>query len=302
MNLYIMTRGRVGKQYTWSRLPETIRRKTRLVIPADEQGKHGNIPTITAPSSVTNYSQKFQWILDGFPPQSGPEGQVEEPDKAVILDDDLVFSRKEGESLKTIYDSDLLHPLFDQMEELLDEYALVGVHPRQMGQNAKAPFVLNGRIICMQGINRRLIGKVKVDQFPILADVVLNCTLLSRGQANAIITTFFQDHGPCQASGGCSLYRTADMQRDAVEYIARRWPEFAKVVERRVKTNWLQNEEGVRYDYTCQWKRLYAAGLAHILDPGKVPNPDKETVSPTETLEWGSDISGNILLQRPPGK
>jgi hypothetical protein len=197
-------------------------------------------------------------------------------EKAVILDDDLVFSKKEGSSLRTITDPEQLGPMFEQMEALLDTYPLVGVHPRQMGQNAKAPFVENGRIICMQGINRRLIGQVKVDQFPILADVVLNCTILARGQSNAIITTYFQDHGPCQAPGGCSIYRTHALQTSAVEYIAERFGPFVKRVERVTKDKWLANEQGVRNDYTCQWKRLQAAGHAHVLDPGKVPHPDRE--------------------------
>lgn len=278
MNLYIMTRGRVGKQYTLGRLPEKWKNRTWLVC---LEGEDHDWHKIIVPNYVTNYSQKFQWILDGMPVFSNQQTKFvdffhDTNEKAVILDDDLVFSRREGESLKTIYDPELVDQLFEQMEALLDTYPLVGVHPRQMGQNARPPYVENGRIICMQGINRREIGHVKVDQFPILADVVLNCTLLSRGQPNALITTFFQDHGPCQAPGGCSIYRTAEMQRAAVGYLADRFPGYVKVVERKTKTDWLQNEEGVRYDYTCQWKRLYAAGLAHVLDPGKVPNPDRE--------------------------
>lgn len=291
MNLFIMTRGRVGKQYTLSRLPQRWKEKTWLVVPMDERGKHEYTRVLAAPREVTNYSQKFQWILDGFKwgtyadPIPGYEQLHTYPvfgddEKAVILDDDLVFSNRvliDGKpSLRTIDDAERTGVLFDYIEELLSDTALVGVHPRQMGQNTKPPYVDNGRIICIQGINRRFIGKVKVDQFPILADVVLNCTLLSRGQANKIITTHFQDHGPCQAPGGCSIYRTSEMQRAAVEYLAQRWPDYVKVVERRVKTNWLQNEDGVRYDYTCQWKRLYAAGSAYVLGGRTGINPDKE--------------------------
>ncbi len=205
--------------------------------------------------------------------------------KVVILDDDLVFSQKVWVpsppplrsmelSLRTVRDPEVLTPMFDQMETLLESYPLVGIHPRQMGQNAAEGFVENGRIICVQGINRQLVGKVKVDQFPILADVVLNLTILARGKKNALITTFFQDHGPCQAPGGCSIYRTPDMQRRAVEYLAGRFPGFVKQVTRKPKVaKWMGDE---RHEYTAQWKRLHAAGVAHVLDPGKVPHPDKE--------------------------
>lgn len=286
MNIYIMSRGRAGRVNTLKWIPESWRFKTYLVVPMDERkayhDAHQPVHIIGAPESVTNYSQKFQWILDGLPFEFGTSPPVEE--KALIMDDDLVFSRKIDGKLITERNPNELEAMFNQIEEGLDSYALVGVHPRQMGQNAAYPRVENGRIICMQGINRRMIGTVKVDQYPILADVILNCTLLSRGQPNAILTTFFQDHGPCQAPGGCSIYRTAGMQRDAVSYLATRWPEFVKVVERKTKDKWLANEEGFRYDYTCQWKRLYAAGVSYR--DGLRDSPDRE-VSAAENVNPG---------------
>jgi hypothetical protein len=287
MNLYIMSRGRAGKVTTLKWIPDTWKDRTYLVVPKAEvldyyEKSLGGIrhdgtgpQVIAAPESVTNYSQKFQWILDGLEVDAGPLGlnDLDRGYKAVILDDDLVFSQfsKDGKLL-TIRDSLRLDEMFVQMEVLLDSYALVGVHPRQNAHETKDNWVENCRIICIQGINRRLIGHVKVDQFPILADVVLNCTLLARGQANAILTTFFQDHGPCQAPGGCSIYRTPDMQRAAVEYLTARFPGFVKVVERRPKVaKWMGD---VRYDYTCQWKRLYAAGLEYAA--GLRGSPDIE--------------------------
>lgn len=289
MNIYIMSRGRAGKVNTLKWIPEAWLSKTFVICSRGEyvdyrSANRNDVGVIEAPVWVTNYSQKFQWILDGFPATAEDEtfavnvtyGEVNP--KALIMDDDLVFSsRQQNDKLISIKDPEKLRDMFEQTEIYLDEYALVGIHPRQMGQNAKFPKVDNGRIICMQGVNRARIGSVKVDQFPILADVILNCTLLSRGQPNAILTTFFQDHGPCQAPGGCSIYRTADMQRAAVSYLAARWPEFVKVVKRKTNDGWLANEEGERVDYTAQWKKLYAAGRAYA--DGLRGSPDRE-VSP----------------------
>lgn len=286
MNIYIMSRGRAGRVNTLKWIPKAWRSRTYIVVGAGEfKAYHiaglGWDQIIEAPVWVSNYSQKFQWILDGLPVVIGGDYDVEKTDtqdKAVIIDDDLVFSSRSDplapNSLISIKDPEATVDMWEGIESLLEEYALVGVHPRQMGQHAARPYVLNGRIICLQGVNRRMIGQVKVDQFPILADVVLNCTLLARGQANAILTTHFQDHGPCQAPGGCSTYRTHDMQRRAVEYLAGRFPGFVKVVERTTKDKWLANEQGVRYDYTCQWKALYAAGRA-FADSLRA-SPDKE--------------------------
>jgi hypothetical protein len=282
MNIYIMSRGRAGKVNTLNWISEKWRDRTYIVMREMEDYAHyyrGKVGLITAPQWVDNYSKKFQWILDGL---QGVCESGHNESKAIIIDDDLVFSTRVGNSLRTVRDPNILDEMWDQIEQYLEDFALVGVHPRQMGQEAPEPMVLNGRIICLQGVNRELIGSVKVDQFPILADVVLNCTLLSRGKANAILTTYFQDHGPCQAPGGCSIYRTPAMQREAVEYLALRWPGFVKVVERRPKVaKWMGD---VRYDYRCQWKQLFAAGSAHVLDPGKVPNPDKEGGRITEAV------------------
>lgn len=278
MNLYIMSRGRAGKVNTLKWIPEEWRDRTYLIVSdgeSDDYSRAHSVPVIEAPSYVTNYSQKFQWILDGLP----IDGISHADEKAVILDDDLVFSRRSPHSmtsLLTMQDRKEMEGRFEYMEHLLDEFALVGVHPRQMGQNTEPPYVNNGRIICIQGINRSKIGQVKVDQFPILADVVLNLTLLARGEPNAIITTFFQDHGPCQAPGGCSIYRTPEMQRAAVAYLANRFPGFVKVVEKKPKVaKWMGD---TRYDYTAYWKRLYAAGMDYR--NGLRRSPDTETSVP----------------------
>lgn len=278
MLLAIMTRGRVGKQTTLKSIPKELLSRTVLVVPQEEVGKH-SVPcrVVGAPESVANYSQKFQWILNGM------EGIA--PSKVIILDDDLVFSTRRGNSLVTVRNPEDLTLMFEQMRGLLESFPLVGVHPRQMGQDAPDGWVENGRIICVQGINRDLVGAVKVDQFPILADVILNCTLLARGQKNALITSYFQDHGPCQAPGGCSIYRTPEMQHRAVRYLSERWPGFVKVVERKVKTKWLQNEEGVRYDYRAYWKKLYLAGLDYAR--GLRSSPDREVWALEELAKVG---------------
>lgn len=259
MNIYIMSRGRAGKVNTLKWIPKSWLERTYLVVQEEDATNYAlaypQIKMTVVPERVTNYSQKVQFLIDGIPWEDS--GKPTDPNKkALIMDDDLVFSKKVSpKSLKTITNKEELVPMFTTVENLLDSYALVGVHPRQQGNLAIPPYVVNGRIICIQGINRELIGKVKVDQFPILADVSLNLQLLARGLPNAIITTFFQDHGPCQAPGGCSIYRTPAMQREAVEYFAKTYPGYVKVVEKKPKVAKWMGE--TRYDYVAQWKKLY---------------------------------------------
>jgi hypothetical protein len=182
-----MTKGRVGRQHTWNALPDELRERAYLVVP-DEEGKahvESGIPLraiLFAPSWVKNYSDKFKYLLeldDGF-------------DKAVIIDDDLKFSIphvSDGKRrLHTVRDqSPFITKGFKYMEELLDDTALVSFHPRQMGHTKEPPYTENGKVVCVQGINRKLCGSIPdLNKFPILADVVLNATLLSRGVGNKI--------------------------------------------------------------------------------------------------------------------
>lgn len=259
MNLYIMTRGRVGAQRTWESIPYSWRDKTYLVCPAEED--HGKIPILPAPDYVKNYSDKFKYIVEN--------GMGDSNDKAVIIDDDLVFSHRvlnDGKpGLRTLQgaETEILTALWSYMENLLDDTALVGVHPRQMGHLQKAPFNENGKVVCVQGINRSLVGHIPdLNRFPILADVVLNATLLARGQGNKIITTFFQDWGSCQAPGGCSLTRTPEMQAEACYWLEERFGPYIKAVKKTAKNNWLGGE---RVDFRGQWKKLFNAGASGIL-------------------------------------
>jgi len=268
-----MTRGRIGEQRTYQSIPWSWRDKCFLVVPEDEHELHytlggdddlgKKIPTIPVPATVTNYSEKMKWIIE--------DGMEDGEECCCILDDDLVFSQQwekpDGKiGLKTIEgpDTERLLTLFGYMELLLENTALVGVHPRQMGHVQKPPHVINGKVICVQGINRSLVGHIPfLDKYPILSDVVLNATLLARGQGNKIITTFFQDWGSCNAPGGCSLYRTAEMQAEACYWLEERFGPYIKAVEKEAKDGWLG---GKRVDFRGQWKALFKAGTAGLLD------------------------------------
>lgn len=263
MNIYIMTRGRVGNQRTYESIPDSWRPQTFLVCPEGED--HGGIPTIQVPPYVDNYSRKMEWILY--------DGMGDDQQKCLILDDDLVFSRRVMRDngtvgLQTIKTRDEVNywmpDCLSMIRQLLEDTALVGVHPRQMGHTAPVPYKVNGKVICVQGLNRSMIGQIPdLYRFPILADVILNATLLSRGQGNKLITDFCVDWGTCQAPGGCSDYRTPEMQAEACYWLEERFGPYIKAKVKKAKNNWMGGE---RVDFTGQWKRLYEAGVAGLLD------------------------------------
>ena len=180
--------------------------------------------------------------------------------KCVIMDDDLRFATREGDKLLAVATKDQQTKLEDAFISLyrhLDHVPLASFHPRMMAQDKPLPYVENGKVICMQAINRKVVENVWVKAFPILADVALNLWILSRGLGNRLITDVVLDFGSCQAPGGCSLTRTAEMQKQAVKYYAELYAPYFKEIKKKPKgTTWLADEEGYRTDFRCQWKKL----------------------------------------------
>lgn len=257
MQIVIITRGRVGKQHTLANLdgiPRWLYDKVFVCCPPGENHPVAFENHLFEPYPM-NYSQKFQWLLEGA------DGQLE--NEVIIMDDDLRFSAREHgmsrDRLVQAMDVQVTDSILT-MFVLLKETALVGFHPRAMGNNAPLHIKHNGRINAIQGINRRLVGPVKVDYWPILADMVLNLTLLTRGTPNAIICDLFWDQvGGSNAPGGCSLHRTQEQQKEAVFGLKAMFPDFVTVKEKYVKDGWW-GPDVPRYDFIIQWKKAYEYG------------------------------------------
>ena len=266
MKIIIITRGRVGKQSTLANLPKEFWEDTLICCPPDERHDFGVtsrevenglvLPTMLYEPWPMDYSQKFQWILDGA------DGQLS--GKVVIMDDDLRFCvRDPANPTKLLSDdmwgSGLADGLY-LMEELLDDYPLIGFHPRAMANNCSDGVMLNKRINAVQGLNLDLIGDVGVAKYPILADMFLNLTLLTRGQENALICGPYWDQvGTSNAPGGCSLHRTWEQQRDVVLGLEVAFPQFVTVKQKVVKNGWWGPDKP-RYDFIIQWKKAAEYG------------------------------------------
>lgn len=252
MNIYILTRGRLNAQHTWNNLDPILREHTWLVCPHGEESEvlkaeHNIWPV---PPEIDNYNKKFQWVIDNTEPD----------EKFVIMDDDLHFSRRipgtqKLEKLKSVEET---VTMITQLSELMDGYALGSIHPRQMGHTQELPCVYNTKILRVQAINKAKFPPDvdRVDNLPILADIMLACNLLQLGYPNIVLTSYTQDHKGGQSPGGCSLYRTAEMQAACAHWVAARYgPDHVKVEIKRPKTaTWLGKE---RVDLRMQWKRMY---------------------------------------------
>lgn len=257
MKIAIITRGRMGNVRTLESIPAEWREHTHIVCPNEEVASHASRYRdikIIAEGGTLNYSEKFHNIVNGVYPALGR--------RILIMDDDLRFSARArvGTSLVKASFHDIDAGL-RQLSIMLDSYPLVGLHPRAMGNNAPRGIKEIARINAMQGVNLDMIGPVKLDYWPILADMVLNLSLLTRGQKTAIWCELFWDQmGSSNAPGGCSLHRTPEQQVDAVHGLAKMFHPHVTIKEKEVKKGWFG---GKRTDFVIQWKKAYTNGTKH---------------------------------------
>lgn len=257
--IYIMTRGRPNKQITMEHLPDDAKRMVSLVCNHDEVTDYVDAGwdeyLLPADDSVKDYSSKMQFCLDMI--------RDHDRGKGIIMDDDLWFDirRTDAQKLRKPTHPDELLPMFNKILTLLDSTPLVGIHPRQFGHAKPLPYVENGKVVCVQAVNLNLFPAnfPRVDRWPILSDVWLNCGLLSRGYGNKLITEFVVDWAPVMADGGCSSYRDHEMQKQGCLMLEEEFGPYLKVVKKKTKSDGFGGE---RYDFNVQWKRLYAAGAA----------------------------------------
>jgi hypothetical protein len=89
----------------------------------------------------------------------------------------------------------------------------------------------------------------------VMEDFDVALSLLTKGYENAIINTVAHNQKGSGAVGGCSVWRTPQVQAQAALKLAELYPGIVKVVEKTTKTAW---GGGTRTDVTIQWKAAYA--------------------------------------------
>lgn len=251
MNIVIITRGRVGKVRTLEWIPADWRGRTFICCPPEEVTQH-RWPQIIPEPFPMNYSQKFHWLVHNEYASLGH--------KFMIMDDDLKFSMRHPDDHRKLIPATPEHISRElhTISAALDWYPLIGIHPRAMGQEAPALWKADSRINATQAVNTDLIPRdLKLDHWPILADMVLNLSLLQRGAHTLVRTELFWDqYGGSNAPGGCSLHRTWEQQRDAVLGLKEMFPDLVTVKEKVTKNGWW-GEDKPRTDFVIAWRKAY---------------------------------------------
>jgi len=257
MPILIHTSGRadMALQHTARSIPPFFKSQTYLVVQSQEAKQYRPIAVelqlgiLVLPARIKQLSPTRQYLVERF-------ANTREP-KIILIDDDLTFAVRPKYSINYVAAShnsvaDMFHWLYHQLEK----YTHAGIAAREGANRIVTNYTNNTRMMRVLAYDTRQVMKVKArfDRVPIKQDFDMTLQLLRAGHANIVSYQWCHNQRGSGAAGGCSVYRTEEMQRLVSEHLAELHPGFVKVVQKETKTAW---GGGVRTDVQMQWKKAY---------------------------------------------
>lgn len=265
ITVFVPTRGRTAFE------PITLMEVTRkssyrpvVVCPASEE-KHYNrhFDVLVCPHDGIGPTRQF--ILENSPTRG-----------VVMLDDDMYFSVRQfaSEPIPLLRANDL-HPMFDWIKIQLDSgFAHGGISARQ-GNN----HIPREHVDCIRVNNAHFFDRdvylheqLQFHSLPVMEDFYITLKLLLRGYPNRVAYHYCWSQRSSGFKGGCSIYRTPELQAQAAETLASYFPDYVRVVEKRSESQ--SGAMAVRKDVNISWLKAWGDRENRIMDGYTVGIPN----------------------------
>lgn len=278
MLILIHTYGRADRQITWKNLSPSVRERTLLVIQKREEHLYKDYPTVVLPDDIHNLTDTRQYLMTSC---------VSEDGKICIMDDDLQFAVRRDDDRSKFRQPEPMD--IDYMFQLLMEWCsedvpLVGVGARE-GGNFNTKEVLHAtrqmRLHCIHTPTYNKLG-VRFDRVPVMEDFDVTLQFLEKGYENAVLNHWVTNQSGSNTTGGCSAYRTLEVQAESANRLAVLHPGIVQVVKKQTKTSWGGQE---RTDVKISWKRAAEQGRAYLLGQNAGDRPAVEGERSTEAVD-----------------
>lgn len=264
MKIFVVTYGRVDKQVTWRNLPPSIQARATLLVDNTEAAAHGDIPVTVLPEGLRGIGAVRQWAVDNA------------EEKVLMMDDDLRFYvRREDDLSKLIKATpESLEAMFAMIEAHLDFSPLVGVASREGANRNTESIVKNTRVLRLLAYRADVLrdNDIRFDRVPVMEDFDVALQLLRAGHENITLNSWAHNQEGSGLEGGCSTYRTMEVQAAAAHQLAQLHPGIVKVVTKTTKGAW---GGGERTDVVVSWKRAlnFEVPLAQSALPSETELP-----------------------------
>jgi hypothetical protein len=267
LTVFVPTRGRTSIEHiTLNELQKFAKGVEPIVVCSSRESEH--------------YSRRGHKVLicdlDGI----GPTRQAileQSPTRGVVmLDDDIYFSRRVpgtewmGGDLERVPS---LEPMFESISRYLDHgFAHGGISARQGNQHIPRPYTDNIRVNNAHFFDRDvyLYEQLRFDTLPVMEDFYITLSLIQRGYSNRVLYNYCWSQRGSGFKGGCSAYRTSEMQDAAARELHTRFPDYVKVVIKSSKSQ--HGAMAERTDVNIQWvKAWHGRDQSHVPMPGYTP-------------------------------
>ncbi len=233
--IYIPSLGRWNCVHTLECLSPTLLANTYLVVQRKEHIKYCeyNLEANVISCPVKGIHKVRQWIMERSKSKY-----------IIFMSDDLKFYHRgelsENGTYYHLVDNSLKQNMrmVDLMVKWMNEgYVHVGISPRQFNRMHPTKAKEIDRMHDCYGYEREVFNGlgIRFDRVRVMEDMDVTLQFLTRGIVNRVSYYYAWNQSGSNKSGGCSTYRTYEVQAAAAEEMARLWPDFVKVVEKKVK-------------------------------------------------------------------
>lgn len=257
MDIVIPTYGRASYQLQHTaRLLCTAGLRPTLVVRPEQleayqtalERLEGQVQYHTLPPQCKGVSAARDYIVHDMP---SDEAHV------VMLDDDLHFAVRRTDDptkFRQPLVSDIQH-MMDSIDNMLTQFPHCSIGSREGGNRVTDPITWNTRMMRVLAYERNVMRRHLITFHPMecMEDFHVTLKLLRAGYDLPVLNQWVSNQaGGSDAEGGCSTFRTREVQRENAERLAKLHPGFVKCVTKQNKSAWGGEP---RTDVVVQWKR-----------------------------------------------
>lgn len=254
MRIVIPTKGRTGRQKTFSFLSPALRKITDIVCPEKEAETfrtwRTDVNVVVQADPEFTIAQKRKWIMEEWARQGH--------EKIVMLDDDLEWwiRKQDGDwHLRYVEPADADHWFGELESKLSEDTPHAGFGPRQ-GNNTQEPvWASPGRMMYVLGYYLpTVLRECELGRIENREDMDVTLQLLRKGYPNEVNHWICAGQGSYGMYGGCTGQRTVEQANADALKLAELHPGYVRVVDKAYKSS------TPRLEVVCSWAKALKDG------------------------------------------
>lgn len=266
MPIYIPTAGRPDTvaTRTLAQIPEHMLGMTWIVCPAKDMDAYTRRLKVQKERGLRFIHEHGPGIA-GIRRQIGEHAQETGARKFFMLDDDLKFFRHKADGdfhLEATSESSFTK-MVKEVSLYLEDYAHVSISSRE-GNNrygvGPAPLpIYNTRALRALAFQTKPFLECEHGRVLVMEDFDVQLQLLRKGFPNVVFAYWAHDQQMTNAKGGCSTYRTHEVQEASARKLADLHPGCVTLRQKENKTD--RGGFGTRTEVTVYWKKALNMGV-----------------------------------------